>query len=188
MLLRNIKKFNFSIFIFILNLCFAQFKATVTPLIDKDYASTLINFIKNSKNSIYVIMFQTDYYPEYPESISNQILKELINANKKRVNVEIILEEDPKNETVSEKNLKTARFLVENGVKVYLDSKSRTTHIKLVLIDDKYVFIGSHNWNYYALEKNREISILIESEELVKVFIDYFKKLKKSCRLFRISQ
>jgi len=172
------------ILLLIFNLCHSQYKATVSPLINKEYGKNLLNFIKNSKKSIYAVMFQTGYYPEYPESISNQILKELVNAKGRNVKIEIILEMSKEGD-VKEKNLNTARFLTENGIKVYFDKETKTTHIKLVIIDEKYVFIGSHNWNYYALEKNNEMSILIECEEFANLLIEYFKKLKKDCKLFR---
>ena len=187
MLLKNIRKFNvFLIFVFLLNVCYSQYKANVMLLINEEYSRSILNFIKNSQKSIYIIMFQTGYYPEHPESVSNQILKKLIEAGKRNVKVEVILDLS-KESSVKEKNMKTAEFLSENGIKVYFDKETKTTHIKLVIIDEKYVFTGSHNWNYYALEKNNEISVLIDSEELARSLIEYFKKLKKGCKLYRIS-
>ncbi|MCM8772886.1 MAG: phospholipase D-like domain-containing protein [Candidatus Omnitrophica bacterium] len=173
--------------LFIFCNCYSQFNAIVTPLINREYADKLLNSIKNAQKSIYVIMFQTGYYPEYPESFSNLILNELINAVKRKVKVEVVLEQGTKN-SVKEKNLKTGKYLAENGVIVYFDDERKTTHAKLVVIDEKLVFIGSHNWNYYALEKNNEISVLIESSQTAQFFVNYFNKLKKSCKLFKLEK
>ncbi|HOK55769.1 MAG TPA: phospholipase D-like domain-containing protein [bacterium] len=182
MLLKNIKKFSLFLILFF-NLVFAQFKANVTPLLNENYSKSILNFIKRAEKSIYVIMFQTGYYSEYAESISNQILREIVNAYKRDVKVEVILDLSTMS-NVKEKNFETAKFLAENGIKVYFDKADKTTHSKLLIVDDKYVFIGSHNWNYYALEKNNETSILIESEETARVFINYFNEVKKECRIF----
>lgn len=189
MLSKNIKIFK-SLILFLLFIfcnCYSQFNAIVTPLINREYADKLLNSIKNAQKSIYVIMFQTGYYPEYPESFSNLILNELINAVKRKVKVEVVLEQGTKN-SVKEKNLKTGKYLAENGVIVYFDDERKTTHAKLVVIDEKLVFIGSHNWNYYALEKNNEISVLIESSQTAQFFVNYFNKLKKSCKLFKLEK
>jgi phosphatidylserine/phosphatidylglycerophosphate/cardiolipin synthase-like enzyme len=183
MLLKNIKKFSL-VLILLLNLTFAQFKATVTPLLNERYSKDVLNYIRKAEKSIYVIMFQTRYYSEYAESISNQILRELVNANKRGVKVEIILDSSKLYDDVEKKNFETAKFLAKNGVKVYFDKEDKTTHSKLLIIDGKFVFIGSHNWNYYALEKNNETSVLIESEEVAKTFIDYFNEIKKECKIF----
>jgi len=187
MLWKNIKKFSFLIFsLIIFNVSFSQFTGIVSPLFNEKYGVTLLSHIKNAKKSIFIVMFQTGYYPEFPEGISNQILKELVNAKKKGVNVEIILDLS-KYEDVKKKNLEVAKFLTENGINVYFDREDKTTHTKLLIIDDKYIFIGSHNLNYHALEKNNEVSVLIESEELTKVFLDYFNQIKKECKIFRPS-
>ncbi|MCM8784691.1 MAG: phospholipase D-like domain-containing protein [Candidatus Omnitrophica bacterium] len=185
MLLKNIRKISL-VFFFLCNFSYVQIqnKITVTPLLNEKYSSNVLSFIKKSEKSIYIIMFETGYYPEYAESISNQILRELINAYKRNVKIEVILDLS-KYPNVREKNFKTAKFLAENGINVYFDNENKTTHSKLLIIDEKYVFIGSHNWNYYSLEKNNETSVLIESEEIAKIFIDYFKEIKKKeCKIF----
>ncbi len=186
MLLKSIRKFKFLIILFllILNFPYPQFKALVIPLLNEKYGISLLSYLKNAKKSIYVIMFQTGYYPGHAESISNQILRELINAKKRGLTVEVILDWSREYKELRDKNLKTAKFLAENGVAVYFDSEDKTTHSKLFIIDDKYVFIGSHNLNFYALEKNNETSVLIDSKEVANSFLNYFKEVKKECKIF----
>mgnify|MGYP000647202127 CR=1 FL=1 len=184
MLLINIKRFKFLfLFFLIVNFSFSQLKAVVIPLFNEEYGVSLLSYIRNAKKSIFMIMFQTGYYSEYAESLSNNILRELVNAKKRGLTVEVILDWS-KSGNVKEKNFDTAKFLAENGVSVYFDKESKTTHAKLFVIDGKYVFIGSHNLNYYALEKNNETSVLIESGEVAGVFLNYFNKVKKECKIF----
>lgn len=181
---KNIKlKILFSIFLFSTFSSWSQYKGVIYPLINEKYGQKIQEYIRNSQKSIYIIMFETGYYENYPDSISNQILKELINAARRNVKVEVILDAT-KIERVKKKNLEVAMFLAKNGIKVYFDKDDKTTHAKVVIIDEKYLFIGSHNWNYYSLSKNNETSLLIESEELSKYFIGYFEKIKNDCKIF----
>ncbi|MCD6408292.1 hypothetical protein J7L87_04490, partial [bacterium] len=160
-----------------------EFKGEITPAENEKYFKEILPLIKNAKESIYVIMFLAGYYPEYPESPTNQIFSELIKAKKRGLRVEIILEQSdvPGYSNTTEKNLKTARFLSNNGISVYFDSPEKTTHSKLVIIDKKFVVIGSTNWTYYALTKNNETSVIIKSPELAKYFLRYYEKIKKEC-------
>ena len=160
------------------------FKGEITPAENEKYFKEVLPLIKNAKESIYVIMFLTGYYPEHPESLTNQIFSELIKAKKRGLKVEIILEQSdvPGYSNTTEKNLKTARFLSNNGISVYFDSPEKTTHSKLVIIDKKFVIIGSTNWTYYALTKNNETSVIIKSPELAKYFLRYYEKIKKECK------
>jgi len=72
-------------------------------------------------------------------------------------------------------NLEAYSYLSANGVNVKLDEESDTDHMKLVIIDDKIVYIGSHNWSESALYYNHETSVKIVSEEIAETFKEYFK-------------
>lgn len=161
------------------------FKGEITPAENEKYFKEVLPLIKNAKESIYVIMFLAGYYPKYPKSPTNQIFSELIEAKKRGVKVEIILEQSdvPGYSNTNEKNLKTAQFLSNNGISVYFDSPDKTTHSKLIIIDKEFVIIGSANWTYYALTKNNETSVVIKSPELAKYFLRYYDKIKKECKV-----
>ena len=68
-----------------------------------------------------------------------------------------------------------AALLTRGGVRVVFDSPTVTSHNKTVVIDNRYVFIGSHNLTQGALRHNNELSVMIVSPELaaeVKSFLD----------------
>ena len=98
---------------------------------------------------------------------ANRVKDALIRASKRGVNVKVLLElEEGNSSTLNEENRYTADRLSSGGVKVYFDSPQRRTHAKLVVIDKKYSFIGSHNLTLSALQHNKELSLMIESEEV----------------------
>ncbi|HRR95243.1 MAG TPA: phospholipase D-like domain-containing protein [Candidatus Ratteibacteria bacterium] len=159
------------------------FETKITPINNREYFPSVLNKIKNAKKSIYIIMYLASYYSEYPESPSNQIINALINKKKENIKIEIILEQsDSKyDEHLKTENLKTGSILAKNGITVYFDSPEIKTHSKLLIIDEKYVIIGSTNWSYSALEKNNETSVIIESPKCAEYYIGYFEKIKKQC-------
>ena len=161
-----------------------SFQSKVTPIDNRDYFPAALSLLKKSQKSIYVIMFSARYYPEYPDSPSNQILNELIKAAKRNVKVEIILDQSESKfySGNTKGNLETARHLSNNGITVYLDSSKKTTHSKIIIIDEEYIILGSTNWSYYSLTKNNETSVLINSPELAGHYIKYFGKVKRECK------
>ena len=74
-------------------------------------------------------------------------------------------------------NEKVTNTLRKNGVSVLFDSIKTTTHVKMVVVDRRYSFVGSHNLTHSALYYNHEMSLLIESPQLANDFIQYIETL-----------
>ena len=83
------------------------------------------------------------------------------------------LEKSGYDENINKINRKVAKKLTKNRVNVQFDSKNRTSHMKLVVVDDRFCFIGSHNLTHAALTYNNEFSILIDNQLLAKELVDY---------------
>ena len=172
------------LFVFLFSIFPESFTGKIIPVNNQNYFPKVLSLLEKSTKSIYVIMFCAKYYEKYPTSPSNQLLNSLIKCAKKGVKVEIILDQSERKSSYSgEENLKTATYLSNNGITVHLDSIERTTHSKVLIIDEKYVIIGSTNWSYYSLTHNNESSVIIESPELARYYIKYFKRIKKECKI-----
>jgi cardiolipin synthase len=63
-------------------------------------------------------------------------------------------------------------------VDVIFDSPQKTTHAKLMIVDEQMTLLGSTNWTYYALTHNHEASLVIRSKEVAKELADYFNQVK----------
>ena len=153
----------------------------VQPIPNRLYYPAVHELLKQAEKSIRVVMFEMFYYRKYPQSLENQLVHDLIDAHKKGVNVEVILERGTFGR-ITRRNRKEGGFMLSQaGVKVYFDSRSKTTHNKLIIVDERYTVIGSTNWSYYALEKNNEASVLIDSIPLAKFFLEEFNRIKSEC-------
>jgi phosphatidylserine/phosphatidylglycerophosphate/cardiolipin synthase-like enzyme len=74
-------------------------------------------------------------------------------------------------------NAETAERLKRGGIRVCMDAPDRVTHTKLVVIDRRYLLIGSHNLTQSALKYNHEASIWIDSAPLAEEVLRYMKSL-----------
>lgn len=181
------KSFKYLFFILIsISICSSvyPFPADVTPLNDAGYFKTVYSLFAKAKSSIYVIMYQARWYDEYSDSLSNKLINSLITAKKRGVNVRVILDKPYKDEKSDSKevNEKVRNVLSKNGIKVYFDSEKVTTHSKIIIVDGRYSIVGSTNWSYYALSKNNETNVLIDSEQVAKEYIKYFEELATLCK------
>ena len=145
----------------------------IIPVSDRGYYPAVHEAITNAKKSIHITAFELLYYDNYKESLENQIITDLIAAQKRGVDVRIVLDE------YSDTNPSTNayEYVKRNGVKIKYDSNKTTTHSKLIVIDGKVVILGSTNFSYYALEKNNEVDVIISSEKTAEYFERYFQRL-----------
>ncbi len=151
------------------------FASRTTLLRNQEYAEALMQGIGNARESVicsFYLFKTTDARGNEPRRIA----EELIRARKRGVAVTVILEGGGgAKDSLTADNRRTAALLARGGVKVFFDSPRTTTHNKVVVIDGRYVFIGSHNLTQSALEHNNELSVLIDSPELaaqVKAWLD----------------
>ncbi|NIM03992.1 hypothetical protein GTN66_07615 [bacterium] len=153
----------------------------VKPIPNRLYYPAVHELLTQAKKSIHIVMFEMFYYPKYPESLENQLVQDLVDAHKKGIDVQVILEQGTWGR-ITRRNKREGGFMLSQaGVQVYFDSRSKTTHDKLIIVDERYTIIGSTNWSYHGLEKNNEASVLIDSIPLAKSFLEEFNRIKSEC-------
>lgn len=98
-------------------------------------------------------------------SFPDVIAEKLAGAAARGVRVGVVLERGSREDSeLDADNSKTAQLLRDKGIKVCFDSPQKTTHAKLVVIDRRLTFAGSHNMTQSALKHNNEVSVMISSE------------------------
>ena len=148
--------------------------AKVKPIYNREYLPALHEALQNAKKSINIAMFTFRYYPNYPNDANSVIISDLIAAKKRGVDVKVILDCSDWNRSNTLQNKMVGDSLKKVGIDVYYDPVDVTTHDKLIIVDDSITIVGSHNWSYYALERNNEASVLIVSKELAKQYKEHF--------------
>ena len=170
--------FFFYLFPFFVSPSSALPAADAQLVIDAQYFQVAKKMIQEAKTSIQVMMFEMGYYDKYPNTPSNLLIKELIDAKKRGVKVEVILDVKDGEDRTTKRNRQTGKILSDGGVEVIYDSLFKTTHAKWMVVDGELALMGSTNWTYYALTSNNEVSVLIRSKQVAKELIDYFNQVK----------
>lgn len=120
-------------------------------------------------------LFKTDGFKTNWASV---ILDDLIEAKNRGVKVEVFLDRQDvsspfQNPDLARINEQTMRLLKDAGIPVIMDSPAKTTHCKVVVIDRRFVFMGSHNLTKSAFKYNNELSVLIDSPTLAQEISNY---------------
>ena len=150
---------------------------SVLILKNREYGEALVQGIRTARTSI-SCAFYLFKISGSRNSQTLMIADELIRARKRGVAVTVILEIDSgTKDRLSEENRQTADYLSRGGVKVSFDSPTVVTHAKAVVIDGRYVYLGSHNLTQSALRHNNELSVRIDSPELAAEVAAYLEKL-----------
>lgn len=152
-------------------------KGDIVILEDGKYFDAFLSRIHSARKDVLISMyvFKTTGKRTNP---ADRIKDALIKAARRGVNVKVLLErEEGAGSSINSENKATAAGLAKGGVKVYFDSPRKRTHVKAVVIDGRYTFIGSHNLTASALQYNREISLLIDSEEVARETARYIEEM-----------
>ncbi len=156
---------------------FALANGQIMLLADDHYFPVLINFVKTARQHIDVAMFLF----KTTKSKNNRpalLVDELIRARKRGVQVQVVLENSGYSDSINAENQRVAAKLRKNKVKVRFDSVKKTTHTKMVIIDNRFSFVGSHNFSHSALAFNHEISLLLDNRDLAKELRSYIAAIK----------
>ncbi len=149
----------------------------VTFLANEEYFETLIPHLTQARQQIVVGMFL--FAPgDHEGNRANQLKEALIEAATRGVRVRVFLDVSDDDDFSTEANRGVAKDLRRHGIAVQFDAPGRVTHTKLVVIDQRYVFVGSHNFTHSALRHNNEASVLIESPKLAQEVLAYLQRIE----------
>ena len=145
--------------------------ANITVINDRDYASVAMELVEAANKSIYLVVYVLKYDPGDPIDPVNDLVWALGNACERGVAVNVILEGEV------ELNQAAFDYLSGVGANITYDAGGVRTHCKLLIVDELFVLVGSHNWTESAMSYNHEASVLIRSAEIARLEIEYFNEL-----------
>jgi phosphatidylserine/phosphatidylglycerophosphate/cardiolipin synthase-like enzyme len=149
--------------------------SNISLLPNREYAKALLRSIKAARHSVVCSFYLFKTGKGY-NNLPRRIADELIQAKKRGVAVIVILERSGENaDRLNEENRRTASFLMKSGVNVIFDSPRKTSHEKVVVIDKRLIFLGSHNITQAALLHNNELSVLIDSTEAAEKILSFLE-------------
>lgn len=132
---------------------------------DGEYFQALRDLIADAEHEVVLSMFLFKV-TDSPGNQAAMILDELGRARKRGVDIRVFLERSGYDEELNKENRQTADKLHKQGITVVFDGENTTTHTKAVVIDQRFVMIGSHNLTHSALARNHEFSLLVDNRDL----------------------
>lgn len=147
--------------------CFADNSSCeqATDLSDRQYEQALIKLFDNAKESIVVSMYGISLGSGDNNPV-RLLLNDLLEARGRGVSVTFYLNtrfSDAGEEGQSFIESPVFKELKDAGCIIYLIPKGRKLHDKLIIVDNRYVVVGSTNWSNSALRRNFESNTLIDS-------------------------
>jgi phosphatidylserine/phosphatidylglycerophosphate/cardiolipin synthase-like enzyme len=140
----------------VINVCFSP---------DGKCTGVIVEQINNAKSEILIQAYSFTSAP---------IAKALVNAHKRGINVQAIL--DKSNQS---KKYSSATFLLNNKIPVFIDSMHAIAHNKIMIIDKETIITGSFNFTKAAEEKNAENLLILKSKELADKYLKNWEKHKR---------
>jgi phosphatidylserine/phosphatidylglycerophosphate/cardiolipin synthase-like enzyme len=105
---------------------------------------------------------------------SAPIAKTLLDAHKRGVHVEVVLDKSQKTAKYS-----STTFFINAGIPTYIDDKHAIAHNKIIIIDQSVLITGSFNFTKAAEEKNAENLLVIKGNQaLVNKYMRNFEEHK----------
>jgi phosphatidylserine/phosphatidylglycerophosphate/cardiolipin synthase-like enzyme len=133
--------------------------------------AAIVKEITNAKTEILVQAYSFTSAP---------IAKALVEAHKRGVKVEAILDKSQRTEKYS-----SATFLANSGIPTFIDARHAIAHNKIMIIDKTTVITGSFNFTKAAEEKNAENLLIIKSKKLAAIYTDNWKKHREHSEVYK---
>lgn len=118
----------------------------------------IVELIANSKDTIKISMYNFSY---------KKFAKELVEASKKGVKIQVILDEKKVDE-----DDEIYKYLKKNDIEIIISKKK--LHTKIAIFDNKIALIGSLNWTKESFEENYESLLMSNNKEIIADIDNFF--------------
>lgn len=127
--------------------------------------------LEQAKKSIYVQAYSFTSAP---------IARALVDAHKRGIRVEAILDKSQRAEKYTE-----ADFLARAGISTLIDAKHAIAHNKVIIVDDVIVLTGSFNFTKSAEENNAENLLVISDTSLAARYLENWANHRAHSHVYR---
>ena len=136
----------------------------------RECTSAIIKELEKANNSVLVQAYSFTSAP---------IAEALLNASKRGVKVEVILDKKQKKQKSSK-----AAFFIDKGIPVMIDDKHAKAHNKVMVIDRETVITGSFNFTKAAEENNAENLLIIHDRKLAEKYAKNWQEHAQHLELY----
>ena len=142
-------------------------KMVVRGIVDNEFLTVAPFIINQAKKNLYISTYRLQIHTKSKARNFLNLYKALIDAMGRGVRVHILAQYSAKLGLAPHSNLLSMAILKDKGAAVRFLKRGRISHAKMIICDDRYAIIGSHNWSLSSLTRNFEFSILLDNPESI---------------------
>jgi|CXWL01.1.fsa_nt_gi hypothetical protein len=148
---------------------------------DGHYREFVEQLLPQATKRLYVALFLLRF-EDQKNYVTDQVVAELIAANKRGVDVRVILDRDQEHQVYHSRivNQEAYRHLKRNKVAIRFDTQDRLMHSKVIVLDSHHVVLGSHNWTAGSFYAYDDTSLYVESKALATHYSHWFVEFWKT--------
>ena len=124
--------------------------------------------IRELNNAKFTVLVQAYSFTSAP------IAKALVEAHRRGVKVEVILDKSQRTASYS-----SADFVAHAGILTLIDAKHSIAHNKIIIVDGQTVITGSFNFSNAAEEHNAENLLILRDSKVAKRYIENWELHEK---------
>jgi phosphatidylserine/phosphatidylglycerophosphate/cardiolipin synthase-like enzyme len=136
------------------------------PILGNEFSKKVIPLINSADISINIMIFDWRWYPHKSNYATNAFNNAILKAKDRGVKIKVLTN-----------GYDTRQALNSHGIVAKSIASSQLLHSKLIIVDEKHLVIGSHNFTQPAFISNIEASIMVKDCECIEDFINFFKNL-----------
>ncbi len=144
-----------------------EISCRIIPIVDREYFPAAKKLIQEAEKSVSISMFVVKSGIKV-----DTLIKELKNAADRGVEIRILLEDNIESNQSVIYSLNGIR-----NIKIKFDSPKKTTHNKIIIVDENTILIGSSNWTESSLGYANEANVIINDREIAQYFQEYLDYL-----------
>lgn len=151
--------------------------AKITPALGSDYPKVVTPLVHAATTSIDILMYQWRWYGHESAGGVQKLNLAVCAAAHRGVKVRVLMNVESMGHAITRINTRTAGFLERAGCVVKFGQVGVATHAKMLIIDNRVLVLGSHNFSKGAFSRNQEASIVVEGRKDIVAYREYFKSL-----------
>ena len=152
----------------------AEKMVNITILQDEDFLPAAKALVFNAMSSIYISTFKTEIVLKRRGEKLKGFYDFLVLRRKEGVDVRLLTNKQGEQGHVPHTNAYVTNYLKKKGIQVRFLRNSQICHAKMLIVDNQYAIIGSHNLSLKSCHSNFEVSYLIKSAEMVSELANVF--------------
>jgi len=142
-------------------------KMTVRGIVDNEFLTVAPFVIDQAKKNLFISTYRLQIHTKAKCRNFLNLYKALVNALGRGVKVRVMAQYSEKLGLSPHSNELSMAILKDKGTEVRFLPRGRIAHAKMIIADDRYLIVGSHNWSLSSLTKNFEFSILLDDPESI---------------------